>query len=41
MSELFETYEREFCDLSGAITCDLNDLQTLGIFFRLRCQRTP
>lgn len=28
MSELFETYEREFCDLSGAITCDLNDLQT-------------
>jgi vesicle transport through interaction with t-SNAREs protein 1 len=30
MSELFETYEREFCDLSGAITCDLNDLQTLG-----------
>lgn len=30
MSELFETYEKEFCDLSGAITCDINDLQTMG-----------
>lgn len=30
MAELFETYEREYCDLSGSITCDLNDLQSSG-----------
>ena len=28
MSKLFESYEKEYCDLSGAITCAFNELQT-------------